>query len=892
MQRFIQNGALVLTAAALLVACAAGADEAARPRSMAEIIEGDAYLPIGLTAEEEGMLDLIGRDHTRTPPASTPVRQPGEFEPMTGIIVRYPFGNPTNLLVEYAEDTTLWVIVANTSQQATVESILSSAGADMDHVEYIIASTNSIWTRDYGPWFIFDGDGMQGIVDPEYNRPRPLDDVIPSVIGGLWSIPVYGMPTIETTGGNYMTDGRGIGMSTRLVLDENLSLSTAELDSIMRDYTGIERYEHFDYVQLGGIHHIDCWAKLLSPSKILIEEVPPTHADYARTEANVAYIASLSNCYGRPYEIVRVYTPNSEPYTNSLIVNNKVYVPLYGTAWDDDAIVSYQAAMPGYEVLGYTGSWYSDDAIHCRAMGVTDRFMLEIDHTPHFDTASTRDDYRIEATFIDHSDAGVKTDSLFVYWKIAGAPAYTELAMTESVGRTGAYYADLPAQDVGTVLNYYVWGADNSDRRESHPYIGSRDPHEFEVVIDTAPPEIVHEPIGDLSAAGWPPTALATVTDDLGVGAVTLESWIEDVQQSDVELARNEGSFSYEGVFPGLAVAGDVVTYRITAEDQAVPPNVTYDPPSGTHEFSVVDAITAVIWEPDPSPISGAAIAALLDTREITHDYTTTTPNFDEYEVAFICLGVYSQNYSLSTAEANALVDFLDAGGSAYMEGGDCWAYDSARTIYNPYFGVNGTSDGSGDLLTVEGLDGTMCEGMSFAYTGANSYIDHMMAVSGGVKIFRNPADTAGCGVSNDTGTYSTVGCSFEFGGLVDGASPSTKSELMDDYLEHFGITGTGIPGDEEVAPRFALEQNTPNPFNPVTTIAFELPSSGEVELAVYSASGRRVATLVDGDVVAGMHAVTWRGRDEAGRRVASGVYFFRLTRGGESITRKAVLLK
>jgi agmatine/peptidylarginine deiminase len=888
MQRFFQSGVLILTVAALLAASAAGADETARPRSMAEIIEGDAYLPIGLTEEEEGMLDLIGRDHLRTPPASTPVRQPGEFEPMTGIIVRYPFGNPTNLLVEYAEDTTLWVIVASTSQQTTVESILSSAGANMDHVEFIIASTNTIWVRDYGPWFIFDGDGIQGIVDHIYNRPRPLDDVIPATIGALWSIPVYGMP-LEATGGNYMTDGRGIGMSTRLILDENPGLTTAEVDSVMHEYTGIDRYEHFEYVQLGGIHHLDCWAKLLSPSKILIKELPPTHSDYARLEANVDYIESITNCYGRPYEIVRVYTPDNEPYTNSLIVNDKVYVPMYGTAWDDDAIASYQVAMPGYEILGYTGSWLTDDAIHCRAMGVTDRYMLEIDHTPHFDTASTREDYRIEAMFIDHSEAGVNTDSLFVYWKVAGAPAYAQLAM---VPAEDTYYADIPAQNVGTVLNYYVWGADYSGRRESHPYIGSRDPHAFEVVIDTDPPQIDHTPIGDLSVAAWPPTAVATVTDNLEVGSVTLESWIEGVQQVDVELTRVEGSFSYEGVFPGTAVAGDVVTYRIAAEDLAVPPNVTYDPPTGSHEINVVEAITAVIWEPDPSPISGAAIAALLDTREITHDYTTTVPNFNEYQVAFVCLGVYSQNYSLSTAEATALVEFLDGGGNVYMEGGDAWAYDSARTIYNPYFGVNGTSDGSGDLYTVEGLAGTMCEGMDFTYSGGNSYIDHMMAVSGGVKIFRNPGDNAGCGVSNATGTYCTVGCSFEFGGLVDGESPSTRSELMDDYLEHFGITGTSVPGGEEIAPRFALEQNTPNPFNPVTTIAFELPASGEIELAVYSASGRRVATLVDADVVAGRHAVTWRGLDDAGRRVASGVYFFRLTRGSESITRKAVLLK
>ncbi len=472
-------GVAVLTALWLLAA-AAGAS--VRKQSLAQELEGDRYLPIGLTAAEEGLLDLIGQGHRRTPPASTPVRHPGEFEPMTGVIVRYPFGNPTDLLVEYAEDTMLWVIVASASQQTTVENTLSAAGANMHHVEFIIASTNSIWTRDYGPWFIFDGDGVQGIVDPIYNRPRPLDDVIPSTIGSLWGIPVYGMP-IATPGGNYMTDGRGIGMSTRLVLDENPSFSMVEVDSIMREYTGIDRYEHYPYVQVGGIHHIDCWAKLLSPSKILIEEVPPSHSDYERTEANVEYISSIANCYGRPYEIVRVYTPYDEPYTNSLIVNDKVYVPMYGTAWDDDALQSYRDAMPGYEVLGYSGSWLSDDAIHCRAMGVTDRYMLEIDHVPLGDTGNESDPYRVEATITDHGESGLMIDSLFVYWKPEGAPSFTQVPLIEAV-RAGDYYADIPAQSAGTSVSYYLFAVDHSDRRERHPYIGAYDPHTFDIVVD------------------------------------------------------------------------------------------------------------------------------------------------------------------------------------------------------------------------------------------------------------------------------------------------------------------------------------------------------------------------------------------------------------------------
>ncbi len=193
---------------------------ALQARSLAEELEGDNFLPIGMSEEELQMLDRIGESHRSTPPATGPVRQPGEFEPMTGVIVRYPWGNPTGMLAEYSEDITLWVIVEDAGDQSAASSSLSAAGANMAHVDWIFAPTNSIWTRDYGPWFITDGNGDQGITDPIYNRPRPLDDVIPGVIGSDWGIPVYGMD-LEATGGNYMSDGLGIAMSTRLTLDEN-----------------------------------------------------------------------------------------------------------------------------------------------------------------------------------------------------------------------------------------------------------------------------------------------------------------------------------------------------------------------------------------------------------------------------------------------------------------------------------------------------------------------------------------------------------------------------------------------------------------------------------------------------------------------------------------------
>lgn len=92
--------------------------------------------------------------------------------------------------------------------------------------------------------------------------------------------------------------------------------------------------------------------------------------------------------------------------------------------------------------------------------------------------------------------------------------------------------------------------------------------------------------------------------------------------------------------------------------------------------------------------------------------------------------------------------------------------------------------------------------------------------------------------------------------------------------------------------PRFLLAQNLPNPFNPTTTIHYDIHTPGRVTLTVYGARGELVRELVDGDRSPGPHDVIWNGRDDDGAPVASGVYFYRLTLDGVSQTRKMVLLK
>jgi hypothetical protein len=97
----------------------------------------------------------------------------------------------------------------------------------------------------------------------------------------------------------------------------------------------------------------------------------------------------------------------------------------------------------------------------------------------------------------------------------------------------------------------------------------------------------------------------------------------------------------------------------------------------------------------------------------------------------------------------------------------------------------------------------------------------------------------------------------------------------------------------EAVLPgRFALHQNSPNPFNPATEIRFDLDSPARVKLAVYNILGQEIIRLADREFPAGSHSVVWEGTDKNGRSVASGVYLYRIEAGGLSASRKMVLMK
>ena len=114
---------------------------------------------------------------------------------------------------------------------------------------------------------------------------------------------------------------------------------------------------------------------------------------------------------------------------------------------------------------------------------------------------------------------------------------------------------------------------------------------------------------------------------------------------------------------------------------------------------------------------------------------------------------------------------------------------------------------------------------------------------------------------------------------------------VMSGYWEP--VAGVSASPQPEIPERPLLYGNTPNPFNPRTTIRFNAGrKAGPAQLAVFDVQGRLVRTLLDGTAGPGMVTCTWQGHTDAGREAASGVYFCRLRIAGEVFTRKMLLVR
>lgn len=251
----------------------------------------------------------------------------------------------------------------------------------------------------------------------------------------------------------------------------------------------------------------------------------------------------------------------------------------------------------------------------------------------------------------------------------------------------------------------------------------------------------------------------------------------------------------------------------------------------------IIGRIPALVVDFDGNTNSAPAMKEAIESLGLPVTYTTTLPDtLDIYQSVFLSLGIYPNNSMLTGSDGQRLAAYLDNGGRLYMEGGETW-YADPKTVVHPKFYILGYNDGQADLAQIQGQSGTFTSGQNFYYSGDNADIDRISIEGFAFSIFKNLTPSYVNAVAYEGDVYRTIGSSFEFGGLLDGSFPSTKTQLMLEYLNFFGIQ------QQPLAANFV---GFPTQVETGGTVAFTDFSTGGVTSWTWSFPGGTPATSTE----------------------------------------------
>ncbi len=422
-------------------------------------------------------------------------RMPAEFEPVAMVKMCYPNNMPLSVYKTIAQDNKILVLTNpdeyNHSRISEAESEFASAGVNMDNVTFIdmnIDSDYAYWVRDFSPFYVFNNYDLS-VVDFTYNRNRYEQNAVPQQLATYFNMS-YSIMSLVHTGGNLMQDGRYTAFSDDLVVSEN-SNNEANVKSKMQQYCGTTNYVITIDPQGQYIAHIDCWGKIVAPDKIIVAKLPTSDSRYQYYEQVANQLANIKCIYGYNYRIYRIDEPGGStvaPYTNSLIANKHVYMPLgSNSTYNQKAIQVYQEALPGYEVVGLEGFDSSDyygreflntDALHCRTHEVPDGDMLFIDSREVLNgTVASASSYLVKTNVVSYAQQ--ELNNVDIYYSINNG-AYQKASMSQYEQTTNYTYT-FSNLGSGDDVKYYIEASDKASNSNVDPTCGQLDPHHFTV---------------------------------------------------------------------------------------------------------------------------------------------------------------------------------------------------------------------------------------------------------------------------------------------------------------------------------------------------------------------------------------------------------------------------
>ena len=467
-------------------------------------------------------------------PSNRP-RMAAEWEPALGTLITWPLSIPHKLVIELAKDNRLYTIVKDRQSQKEAVTWFTKWGITPDQVRFIPApqGIDASWTRDWGPHAVFTPDGTMKLADAKYLYATPItglacddtlehlyfdeqhkiiltatDDRIPEFISSSLNLDMIHLP-FAFTGGNVISDGQRSGFSTCVLTNENrfTGVTDEKLFHDVKQLLGIENHHIISNFEDRGIQHIDCFMKLLDEERLLVMRPPTDHPAFDQYEGIITHeLRHLKNAYGRPYQILRIDTDRYRDdhlaaYSNSLILNKVIYVPLFGIPQDTIALRQWREAMPGYEVKGFEFvinnepalspqvnelyhdiGWTGSDALHCRTRAVWDPEMIYISVDRLMSESESMNKFPVRAIVKDYSVKGLIPSSLKLFWRTEGDHQWRDEPLVKA-DVEDHFIAYIPGKNF-KAIEYYIAAESNSGRKETMPRTAPAGVYHFQLAME------------------------------------------------------------------------------------------------------------------------------------------------------------------------------------------------------------------------------------------------------------------------------------------------------------------------------------------------------------------------------------------------------------------------
>lgn len=466
----------------------------------------------------------------------------GEWEEMQGVFVSWPYLTASLIDTMRADPfAEVWISICNGVQlggatiyinvRAAKDSFavlkyMTDKGSPLVNYRFLINPGDDFWARDFGPIpYYYDTDDKIGWVDFKYYNGRDKDNLLPI----KWANQIGGI-NVKTSklfyeGGNIiMNSMTNEIIGSDMVEDLNkamLGLTPAKVRDSIKEYLNTSNVKLVPYLlQEGGTGHIDLYVQRADESSIVYGQMPiemkniPTDSngmdiweDYMIASDNIDTLRKATTPFDNKlnyfnsiplpkndgndwYQSGKEYEQYTRTYSNSLVVNNVIVLPIFyndvdgNKTWDLAAVERVKKAFPGYEIVTADMRFFdgSGGSIHCVTKEFPATNPIRIFHYQYRDSALYQSKFPVNATLKNQS--GIQ--NAIINYRIKGSTVWSKVTMT-STGNNNYFGNILASNKGGETIEYYIEATSVNGKTMKKPYPAPKGFYSFKIGNNPSP---------------------------------------------------------------------------------------------------------------------------------------------------------------------------------------------------------------------------------------------------------------------------------------------------------------------------------------------------------------------------------------------------------------------